>query len=631
MAEIKCWFKAALVLGMLGGCSAGWAAPPAEPILIFVDATQAPQKTLHALLKMPVTPGPLTLYYPKWMVADHSPDGPIANLTGLGFCVDGAPLPWRRDLDDMYTFHLEIPRGARFLSVKLDFLLSAPGPTIDFAASASAKILVLMWNEVLLYPKGPAARDIQFAPRLQLPQGWKFNSALPVARRSGEAIEFATTPLDLLVDSPVQSGELITSIALISAGEQPIRQLDVAADDAWALEVPRELIDHYKELVDQAQSLFRSHHYRSYHFLLTLSDNLQHMGQEHHESSDDRAAEHTLADPNARLLFAGLLPHEYTHSWNGQYRRPIGLATPDFQQPARGDLLWVYEGLTEFLGTVLTARSGLLTAEQAREQLAAVASMLDHRAGRAWRSLQDTADSAQVLYFAPSQWSSSRRSTDFYSESVLLWLDVDTTIRRLTHGRRSMDDFCALFYGGPGGLPVVETYTFDELVETLNRVAKYDWRGFLRERLDYTGPKSPLSGLTQSGWQLVYDDEPNAMLSAEQAVSSKADYTSSLGLIVQKDGEIQDVVPNMPAAQAGMSPYIRILSVGGRPFSIEEMNRVVAGSKSNTAGIEFTVVNSGSVERHLVQYSGGLRGPHLRRLESTPDYLNDLLSAHPKS
>ncbi|HEY1891095.1 MAG TPA: hypothetical protein VGG63_11850 [Steroidobacteraceae bacterium] len=616
-------YKALLVLGMLGWSSLALALPPVtQPIRISVDGTQAPQKILHSVLTMPVTPGALTLYYPKWMVADHSPDGPITNLTGLEFSINGRPIPWRRDLVDMYAFHLQIPRGAHTLTVHLDFLLSAPGPTIDFAASASAKILVLMWNQVLLYPKGRSAHDILFAPQLKLPPGWRFNTALPVTH-AGDPIEFATTSLELLVDSPVQSGEFIRAIPLSSA---PIRELDLAADDPWALDIAPELIVHYKSLIEQAQLLYQSHHYRSYHFLLTLSDNVLPLGQEHHESSDDRTAEHTLSDPNRRLLFADLLPHEYTHSWNGQYRRPDGLATADFQQPARGDLLWVYEGLTEFLGTVLSARSGLWTVAEAHEQLAAVASTLAHRAGRSWRSLQDTADSAQLLYFAPSEWTSIRRSTDFYPESIFLWLDVDTTIRRLTHGTRSIDDFCRLFLAGPSGAPVVAPYSFADLVNTLNEVAPYDWRRFLRQRLDYTGPEAPLSGLAHSGWSLAYDDVPNVILSAQQAAFSKGDYTSSLGLVVQKDGRIEDVVPGMSVAQAGMSPYTRILSVGGHPFSIEELDRVVAQSKANGPAIEFIVVNAGSVERHLVHYNGGLRAPHLRRDDTSPDYLDDLLA-----
>jgi predicted metalloprotease with PDZ domain len=372
--------------------------------------------------------------------------------------------------------------------------------------------------------------------------------------------------------------------------------------------------------------LYQSHHFRDYHFLLTLSDNVLPLGQEHHESSDDRIAEHSLVAPNARILVAGLLPHEFSHSWNGQYRRPAGLATPDFQQPMEGDLLWVYEGLTDYLGTVLTARSGLLTQAQVHEQLASIASTLQHRAGRSWRSLQDTADSAQVLYFAPQEWASLRRSVDFYQESILLWLEVDVTIRRLTDDRRSMNDFCRLFYAGQDGLPVIKTYTFNDVVATLNQVAPYDWRTFLRQRLDYTGPNAPLGGLTGGGWKLVYTDTPNEIIAADQAVSGKANLTSSAGLIVGKDGMIQDVIPGMAAAQAGLSPYMKIIAVGGRQFSVEELNRAVKNSKLDSGAIDILVSNTGSIEHHSISYHDGLQAPHLKRIASTPDVLDDILT-----
>jgi predicted metalloprotease with PDZ domain len=298
------------------------------------------------------------------------------------------------------------------------------------------------------------------------------------------------------------------------------------------------------------------------------------------------------------------------------------LATSDFQLPMQGELLWVYEGLTDYLGTLLTARSGLLTQQQSREQIASVASTLEHRAGRSWRSLQDTADSAQVLYFAPSEWVSSRRSTDFYQESILLWLDVDVMIRKLTDQRRSMNDFCPLFYAGQDGQPVIKTYTFDDVVATLNQVAPYDWKAFLRERLDYTGPNAPLGGITASGWELVYNDIPNEFLAAGQAVSGGANLTSSIGITVRADGMIQDVIPGMAAAQAGLSPYMKILAVNDHQFSVEELNRAV----KNAAAIEILASNTGTVEHHTISYHDGLRSPHLKRVEGKPDMLDNILT-----
>jgi len=602
----------------------------ARPIQISVDATHASsQKILHADLEIPALPGPLTLYYPKWMPADHSPDGPIANLAGLRFAAGGKALPWRRDLADMYTFRLQVPAGASAVTAHVDFLLSAPGPTIDFAAASSAHLLILMWNEVLLYPAGRPASQVVFQPSLQLPRGWKFNTALPVASQSGDRINFAPVALDLLVDSPVQSGEFVRVIPLTEARQSPPNELDIAADDAWALEISPSLIEKYKQLVTQADALYQSQHYRDYHFLLTLSDNVLPLGQEHHESSDDRVAENTLADPNRALLEAGLFPHEYTPSWNGQYRRPTGLATPDLQQPMKGDLLWVYEGLTTYLGTILTARSGLWTDQQAREDLAATASLLDHRAGRTWRSLQDTADAAQILYFAPGEWSSYRRGTDFYPESVLLWLEADVIIRRQTQDQKSLDDFCRIFLGGPGHDPVVKTYTFEELVATLNQVAPYDWSNFFRTRLDSHGPHAPLGGISGGGWQLVYDDQPNAMTAARTQVSGEGDFTSSLGLVVTKEGHIQNAIRGMPAFESGVAPYMQIVGVNGRSFSVANLEQALKDSKSTSKPIVILASNTGSLATYAIDYHEGIRLPHLRLIPGAHDYLTEILRPLP--
>ncbi len=628
---IQSGIRFSLTIFVIGVClalsaSARAKTPPPGPITISVDATDAPRRVLHAKLQFPAQPGPLTLYYPKWMPADHSPDGPIWNLAGLHFSSGGKEIPWQQDDVDMYAFNLDVPAGANSIEASLDFLLSPPGPTIDFSASGAAKLFILMWNQVALYPKGWPAAELTYNPSLTLPNGWKFNTALPVASQSGSSITFSPVAFDLLIDSPVQAGEF-TRVYPLNPAIKPSHELDVLSDDAWALDVPPALLENYSRLVAEADALYRSHHYRDYHFLLTLSDNTMGLGQEHHESSDDRIRQHTLLDPNARLLEAGLFPHEFTHSWNGQFRRPEGLATPDFQQPMKGELLWVYEGLTEFLGELLTARSGLVTPAQAREHIAETAAMLDHRAGRRWRSLQNTANAAQILYFSASEWSSYRRSVDFYPEAVLIWLDVDATIRKLTNDSRSMDDFCHAFYAEPDGEPVIKTYTFDDVVATLNGIAPYDWRSFLRERLDSTGPHAPIGGITGGGWQLVYNDEPNEFIAAGDAEAGGADFTSSIGLHVKGDGTVIDAIPGMPAFEAGISPYLKIVAVNGRQFSVDELKRAVHDSKSNSAPIKLSALNANTLETHEIQYHDGNRYPHLERVEGAPDYLDEALKS----
>lgn len=598
------------------------------PIRIAVDATHVGQRVLSATLVMPVHPGELTLYYPKWLPADHSPDGPIANLAGLHFSAGGRPLAWRQDLDDMYTFHVTIPPGAGTLTVRLKFLLSAPGPAIDFSADASARLLILMWNTVLLYPAGWPVHQLTYLPRLRLPQGWSWHTSLPVAEQAAGWIQFRPVPLDLLVDSPVQAGVYTRAIRL-SPAASPDVELDLAADHRWALDIPPELIAHYRELVAQAGALFQSYHYRDYHFLLTLSNNVLPLGQEHHESSDDRVPERMLSSPGGRLLGAGLLAHEYTHSWNGQYRRPRGLATPDFQKPMEGTLLWVYEGLTSYVQTVLAARSGLETPADAHAELAEIAAMLSHRAGFRWRSLQNTADAAQILYFAPPEWQSERRGTDFYTQSVLLWLGVDCQIRRLSGGRRSLDDFLRLFAGGENGRPVIRPYDFDDLVGYLNRIAPSDWSSYLRARLDATSPGLMMANLQASGWRLVYNGQPNVIGAARAEMSGGGNYMSSLGMTVNRDGKIVDVAPGTPAFAAGLGPYLRILGVDGAAFSVPALTRAVARSREAGSTISLLASNTGTLSTYQIHYSGGLRDPHLERMPGTADVLDRILRPLP--
>src|SRR5580658_9612968 len=493
---------------------ASWSATP-PTITLFVDATSTPRKIFHAKLKIPASAGDLTLYYPKWIPGEHAPDGPVIDLAGLKFTAGGKTLKWRRDLLDGFTIHVEVPAGENEVNAELDFLSPA---TFEggFSAGSSAtdKMAVISWNQVLLYPKGWKSDDITYVASLKLPPGWKYGTPLPIASTSltgqnGDTqIMFQPASLTTLVDSPVITGEFLKVVKL---ADDPLVEMDVAADSAAALAPPKEVWDHYKNLVEQANKLFGAHHYRDYHFLYSLSDHVAHFGLEHHESDDSRVDERGLVDETARKMDAGLLPHEYVHSWNGKYRRPADLATPDYQQPMQDDLLWVYEGLTEYLGSVLTARSELLTSQQAREALALLVAQYEHRPGRDWRPLQDTADAAPFLYDSTADWANWRRGTDFYEEGELLWLDVDSTLRMITNDKKSIDDFCKIFHGGDTGKGELKTYTFEDVVATLNQVAPYDWTGFLRARLDGVATKTPEEALTNSGWRLAYDESPSGM------------------------------------------------------------------------------------------------------------------------
>ena len=596
---------------------------PPGPIRLEVDSSHAPQKILHAHLQMPVRPGPLVLYYPEWIPGEHMPDGPIINVAGLKFAAGGKTLPWRRDLVDMFAFHLDIPQGASSLDIDLDFLLSAPASGYSSGASATAFLNVLSWNQVVLYPQGYPVRELTFVPSLRLPSGWQFATALPGAKQNGDTVDFSPVSLNTLVDSPVLAGCYFRVVQL-TPGETPSHEIDIAADSAAALVMTPETEMHFRRLVAETGALFGVRHYRDYHFLLTLSDDVAHFGLEHHESSDDRDNERSLIDEQARIYFADLLPHEFVHSWNGKYRRPADLATPDYHQPMKDDLLWVYEGLTEYLGEVLTARSGLRNIQQSREDLARVATEWGSDPGRAWRPLQDTADSAPFLYDADADWQNWRRGVDFYEEGELLWLDVDTTLRRLTNDQKSMNDFCRIFYGGPGGEPALKTYTFEDIVATLNGLAPYDWAGFLRTRLDSTAPDTPSEAVENSGWKIVYNDQPNEIEENRDAIRKRVTLTFSLGLTLFGDGSVLDVVYGGPSYKAGIGPGMKITAVNGQQYSSEMLKDAIDAAKATTAPIRLIVANGSEVETHLVDYHGGLRYPHIERDASRPDYLSEI-------
>ena len=597
----------------------------APTISIAVDATEAPRKIFHAQMTIPASPGTLTLYYPKWIPGEHGPTGPIQNLAGLKFTAGGQSLKWRRDLQDGWTLRVEVPAGVSSVNVSLDFI-SPTGEEGIYTAAASAtdKMAVLSWNTVLLYPAGFTTDELTYQASLRLPDGWKFGTPLPIASQSGSEISFKPSSLTTLVDSPVITGEYLRVVPL---SENPHQEMDIAADTAGDLDAPQSVFDGYKNLTDQALKLFGAQHLRDYHFVYSLSDHVAHFGLEHNESNDSRSSERSLVDEDPRLLSSGLLSHEYVHSWNGKYRRPADLSTPDYEKPMQDDLLWVYEGLTSYLGDILGARSGIRNADQFRENLASIAARLDHVPGRAWRNLQDTADGVPSMQGAPPQWESWRRTVDYYEEDVLNWLWVDTIIRQQTHGEKSMDDFCHLFHGGQSGPPEVKTYTFDDVVSTLNQVAPYDWRGFWTERLTNHGPGAPLTGIERSGWKLVYDETPSELIKVRKRELKEVNAQYSIGLLLDESGNILDTVEGMPAARAGVGPGMKIAAVNGKRFSADALNDALRAGKDNSTPLELLVENTEYFKIYKLDYHGGEQYPHLVRDNSKPDVLTDIIKA----
>jgi len=614
------------ILLIFGACQAA-AQTAQNPARLDVDLREAPKHIFHANLTLPVKSGPLTLLYPKWIPGEHSPTGPIVDLVGLKITAAGKEVSWRRDDVDMYAFHVNVPAGADTLSLSYDYLSPAEATGSRERPSSTAKLTVLNWYMVTLYPQGPKTDDLTYVATLRLPAGWKYGTALPVAKESPESIEFAPASLTTVIDSPVIAGVYLRHIDL-SPGQTPPHAVHVAADGPAPLEASPVEMQHLRQLVAETGALFGARHYRRYDFLLTLSDHMPQDGVEHHESSDNRTEEAYFLDPQ---LFESseLLSHEFTHSWNGKYRRPAGLATPDYQAPMKGELLWVYEGLTQYYGVMLAARSGMMPPHIFRDYLASTAAYLNDRPGRTWRDLQDTATAAQLLYSVPPEGSSWRRSVDYYDESTLIWLEADTIIRKQTNGKKSLDDFCRKFHGGENTPPKVVPYTFDDVVAGMNEVAAYDWRAFFAERLKSHGPGAPLGGLENSGWKLVFSETPNEYEHINEAANQEIDMQFSLGLFVHASGgedgdHILDVIPGSPAANAGLVPGMRLVAVNGRKWTPEILRDAIKQAKNNKEPIELLAENGDFYQTYRVDYHSGERYPHLEPVSGKTDILSEI-------
>ncbi len=482
----------------------------------------------------------------------------------------------------------------------------------------------MSWNEFLLYPAGSAASAVTFEASVKLPEGWKYGTALTQYSAEANVIHFRPVSLEMLVDSPLLAGRFFKEIAL-APEIKPKHFVDVAADAPEDLNISSEEIDDFSNLVRETGDLFRSRHYDSYHFLLTLSDSVAHFGLEHHESSDDRVDAGTYLDDDLMLLAGDLLPHEFTHSWNGKYRRPAGLVTPNYQEPMKGNLLWVYEGLTQYLGNVLAVRSGIWTADQYKAYLASSAAEMDHRPGRTWRDLEDTAVSSQILYESSTQWDNWRRSADYYPEGELIWLEADTLIRKRSKNHRSLNDFCARFFGlGGNTQPKVVPYTFDDLVSALKSIEPYDWAAFFNERITSKSAHAPLEGIAQSGYRIEYADATNAYIHAEESSEHALNSWYSLGVSVG-DNVISDVLVDSPAYKAGLGPGMKLIAVNGRAYADELLRRATREAKGNGPAVELIVENAGFFKVLKIEYHEGVKYPRLVREEKTPALLDDIL------
>lgn len=597
---------------------------PGGTIGLAVSVTDVVHRVIDVHETIPVQAGELTLLYPAWIPGNHSPTGPISELAGLEVTANGSRIPWVRDRVNMYAFHLDVPAGASTLDVKFNYL--TPLKPTQGRITFSSNLIDLSWNTVVLYPAGYFSRDITFAPTLSLPDGWHFASALEVASHDGSQVRFKDTTLNKLVDSPLYAGVNYVREDL-STGPNNRVFLDVFADSPKDLAITPEELQLHRNLAEQAAKLFDSHHYSHYDFLFSLSDVLGGEGLEHHQSSEDGTHANYFTDWAAGVHGRDLLGHEYTHSWNGKFRRPADLWTPNFNVPMRGDLLWVYEGLTEYWGYVLTARSGMRTPAETRDLIAEIAANFEASRGRDWRPLVDTTNQPTISQRRPVTWPSWLRGEDYYMEGLLIWLDADTKIRQLSSGKRSLDDFARTFYGIDNGSYVTRTYTFDDIVSALNSVQAYDWASFLRQRVYELHPQVPEEGITQGGYRLTYSDTPPKWLKASETPGSFVSFATSLGMAVKSSGEVANVWWGSPAFKAGMTSDMTIAAVNGKAFDIGNLRAAIVQAEKETSPMKFVVKRGNDFQTIEIDYHAGLRYPALSRVEGTPDLLDEVLAA----
>ncbi|MGH8174561.1 MAG: M61 family metallopeptidase [Rhodanobacteraceae bacterium] len=594
-------------------------------VTLAVDAVDVDHRVFRVREEIPVQPGPLTLLYPQWLPGNHAPRGPIDKLAGLAFSAGGKPVAWSRDPVDVYAFHLDVPAGATQLVAEFQFL--SPQDTAQGRVVMTPDIVHLQWNAVLLYPAGHYSKRVTFAPSVKLPAGWQFGTALETTGASAAdgSVTFQPVSLETLVDSPLFAGRNFKRVDLDPGANLPVH-IDIVADEARDLEIKPEQLKAHQNLVQQAYKLFGSQHFDHYDFLLAVSDKLSDIGTEHHRSSENGTEPDYFTGWDKQAAGRALLPHEFTHSWNGKFRRPTDLATPNFNVPMGDSLLWVYEGQTQYWGYVLAARSGLWSTEQARDALALVVSRYsDNRPGFGWRNVQDTTLDPVIAHRRPLPYRNYQMSEEYYSAGMLIWIAVDAKLRELTRDRRSLDDFARAFFGVDNGSWSVKTYTFDDVVSTLNSVAAYDWATFLRQRVEAHSP--PLDGIAASGWKLAYLDKPSEYQKNAESVSKVVDHSPSIGINVSsKDGKIVDVRWNGPAFKAGVSPSGTLIAVDGREFTPERLRESMVAAKSGNVPIELLIKNGDTYRTYRVDYREGPKYPHLERIAGSPNYLDTVFA-----
>ncbi len=610
--------------------------PIAEPtaarypgtLKLDVDVTDIERKIHRAKLSIPVAPGPLTLLFPQWLPGNHAPNGNVNNLTGLTLSVGGKPLTWTRNTINVFAFHVTVPAGASTIEAEYQYV-TAVSPA-QGRVLVTPDIINLQWNSVILYPAGVNADGITVEASMKFPAEWKFASALEATTNLGGNARFKPVSLTDLVDSPVYVGRFVKSFD-ISPNAAPVVRFNVFAENEESLEAKPEQIEAHRKMVAQAYKVFGPGPFDRYEFLIAASGVFGGTGGlEHRQSTEIGVGAGYFSKYKDSAFMRGVIPHEFTHAWDGKFRRPADLNTRNFNEPMQNSLLWVYEGQTTYWTDILAARSGMYTPEEAREALARTIAYMERRSGRGWRNLQDTTNDPIVSGRGRGgSWQSWQRGSDYYPEGLMLWLDADIKIRELSNEKKSLDDFARAFYAVPKGNYATQPYTFDDVVSTLNRVAPHDWKTFLRTRLDNIGSDNPLDTLGRTGWKLVYTDKPNTFSDAAGKSRGTADFGHSLGFSIGRMDAISDVEWGSPAFDAKITVGATLLAVNGRAYKQELLSNAIAAAKKDKKPIELLIKSDDAYRTVAVSYFAGARHPHLERVEGTKDRLGVVLAALP--
>jgi predicted metalloprotease with PDZ domain len=588
---------------------------------LTIDASDVTRAIFRIHQTIPVDKaGDFVLLFPKWVPGGHSPRNDIKNATGFRFTAGGRELKWIRDTLDVTAFHVTVPEGVK--SVDVDFQYVSPTSENQGRILMTPDMASIQPIVTSLYPAGYYVRQIPVQTSVILPAGWKIATALRPSGQTGNRVDYPVTSYEILLDSPMIAGAHHRRIELTSDVA-----LEVIADNEAELAATPEQIAAHRRLVEQAVKTFGAQHYDHYDFLLTISNSLGGIGLEHHRSSEDGTRRGYFTDWDNQLNARNLLPHEFTHSWDGKFRRPADLWTPDYRMPMEDSGLWVYEGQTQFWGYVLGARSGMLSKQDTLDAIAATAATYSTGTpGRQWRPLVDTTNDPIIAGRQPMPWRSWERSEDYYSEGQLIWMDVDRIIRQQSAGKRSIDDFAKAFFGIRDRDWGEVTYTFDDVVKTLNQVQPYDWRSYLEAKVYGVAPQAPLEGITKGGYNLVYTAEPTKWWKGIEKLRKGNDFTYSGGLAVGNDGKVQSVLWDSAAFNAGLTVGDEIVALNGRAFDGDALKAAIKAAAGQGPAPQL-LVKSGDLYRTVtLDWHGGLRYPRLEKVGKGQGTLDALLA-----